>query len=94
MCLASLIKNGYIKDAFTTNFDSLIESALNIINPTYRNITVSSSLNPQIDIEENAYKIIKLHGDYLYDKIQNTEEELRMLESRIAEFSYNQLSQK
>ena len=34
LCLASLIKNGYIKDAFTTNFDSLIESALNIINPT------------------------------------------------------------
>lgn len=94
LCLASLIKNGYIKDAFTTNFDSLIESALNIINPTYRNVTISSSLNPQIDIVENAYKIIQLHGDYLYDKIQNTEEELRMLESRIAEFSYNQLSQK
>ena len=94
LCLASLMKNGYIKDVFTTNFDSLVESALNIINPTYRNVTISSSLNPQIDIEDNVYKIIKLHGDYLYDKIQNTEEELRMLEGRIAEFSYNQLSQK
>ena len=94
LCLASLIKNSYIKDIFTTNFDSLAESAFNIISPVQRCVTVSASLNPQIDIDESAYKIIKFHGDYLYDAIQNTNEELKAIEKQVGNYSYALLSQK
>lgn len=94
LCLAALIKNNCISDIFTTNFDSLPESAFNIINPTHRCTTISASLTPQMSIDDGTYKIVKFHGDYLYDKIQNTFEELQQIEKNVGEYSHSILAQK
>lgn len=55
-------------------------------------VTISSSVNPQTSIVENVPEIIKLHGDYLYDRIQNTAEELQKLEQHIGQLSATRLS--
>lgn len=94
LCLAALVKNNYIKDIFTTNFDSLPECAFKIIDPMSRCVTVSASLNPQIYIDERSYKIIKFHGDYLYDKIQNTAEELKSVEENVGKYAHTLLEEK
>lgn len=87
LCLGSLINQNIIDTVLTTNFDSLIEAGVKTINPLKELVTLSSSLNPQTSIVAGIPQIIKMHGDYLYDKIQNTESELQKLEDRIAHLS-------
>ena len=55
-------------------------------------VTISSSVNPQTNIVENVPEIIKLHGDYLYDRIQNTADELQKIEQHIGHLSTTRLS--
>lgn len=91
LCLGSLINQKIIKTVLTTNFDPLIEFGINSINPLLQIATISSSVNPQTSIVENVPEIIKLHGDYLYDRIQNTEGELQTLEKHIGQLSATRL---
>ena len=76
MYLAGLIDEGKFNRILTTNFDDLLNDALvkyysvKPINCAFDSAVTSfnnSSLRP---------KIIKLHGDFLYDNIKNTDEEL------------------
>lgn len=87
LCLGSLINQNIIDTVLTTNFDSLIEAGTKTINPLQQLLPISSSLNPQIGIVDGVPQIIKMHGDYLYDRIQNTAGELRKLEDHIGHFS-------
>jgi len=76
MYLAGLINAGRFNRILTTNFDDLLNDALvkyysiKPINCAFDSAVTSfnnSSLRP---------KIIKLHGDFLYDNIKNTDDEL------------------
>jgi hypothetical protein len=76
MYLAGLINAGRFNQILTTNFDDLLNDALvkyygiKPINCAFDSAVASfnnSSLRP---------KIIKLHGDFLYDNIRNTDDEL------------------
>ena len=76
MYLAGLINAGRFNRILTTNFDDLLNDALvkyygiKPINCAFDSAVTSfnnSSLRP---------KLIKLHGDFLYDNIRNTDEEL------------------
>ena len=87
LCLGSLINQNVIDTVLTTNFDSLIEAGIKTINPLQQQVSLSSSLNPQTSIVEGIPQIIKMHGDYLYDRIQNTEGELQKLEDHIGRLS-------
>ncbi len=93
LCLGSLINQKILNTVLTTNFDPLIEFGIKSINPLQQVATISSSVNPQINIVDNIPQIIKMHGDYLYDKIQNTKDELKKLEKHIGQFSATKLSE-
>ena len=92
LCLGSLVNQKIIRTVLTTNFDPLIEFGIKSINPLQQIVTISSSVNPQTNIVENVPEIIKLHGDYLYDRIQNTADELQKLEQHIGHLSATRLS--
>ncbi|MET7773640.1 SIR2 family protein [Nocardia sp. NPDC005366] len=81
--LAGLIDSGYFSTVLTTNFDDLLNDALvryfdrkSIVCAFDSAVTSfsSSSLRP---------KIIKLHGDFLYDSIGNTDAETLDLNSNM-----------
>lgn len=63
--IAHLIKAGYVKTVLTTNFDSLIEKALNLIGLEVGiDYHVFSNENEyrKIEWDDNSIKIIKIHG--------------------------------
>lgn len=69
---------------FTTNFDDLVNQALGSF---LRHNAVVCNADAEVDqisfLSERA-KIVKLHGDYLFADIRNTEQELRKLGKRMA----------
>ncbi len=93
LCLGSLINQKILHTVLTTNFDPLIDFGVKSINPLQQVVTISSSVNPQTSIVENVPQIIKMHGDYLYDRIQNTTDELQKLEQHIGQLSATSLSE-
>ncbi|MGE4293346.1 MAG: SIR2 family protein, partial [Desulfovibrio sp.] len=83
--LASLIDSGRFNRVLTTNFDDLVNDAL----VAYFNV---KPINCAFDSAVNSFnptslrpKIIKLHGDYLYDNLKNTDEELQDLSTNMEE---------
>ena len=85
LCLGSQIITGKIKNVWTTNFDELIEAGVKQLKPGY-SINVMSSANQESFSflqNTNLPNIYKLHGDYRYDNIKNTLDEVRSLESTI-----------
>lgn len=95
LCLAEMIFNGKVKNVWTTNFDPLVETSIHALHPI-NDILVYSSVNKQSSqIMNPTYPVIgKLHGDYRYDWLQNTEPELQSLENEIKEYAARQLSGK
>lgn len=95
LCLAEAVAKGKVKNVWTTNFDPLLENALNQLYPI-NNVLVCSeanrdsirSLNPQYPV------IGKLHGDYRYDWLRNTENELQQLEEKLKEYAASQMADK
>ena len=95
LCLAEAVAKGKVKNVWTTNFDPLLENALNQLYPI-NNVLVCSeanrdsirSLNPQYPV------IGKLHGDYRYDWLRNTESELQQLEEKLKEYAASQMAEK
>lgn len=81
--LINLIKDTYFNTIFTTNFDDLINEAFYQFSED-RPITCAhdSSIN-SITVTSKRPKIIKLHGDYLFDDIKSTLRETESLEDNI-----------
>jgi hypothetical protein len=82
-CLGELIINGKIKNTWTTNFDELIEVGIRQLDPVFSFRVLSSANKGSFDIiEDSAFPTVyKLHGDYRYDKIKNTLQEVQSLET-------------
>ena len=80
LCLGALIKSNKIRNLTTTNFDSLVEKV-------YPDIFVVSdeSSHRAVDLEIAGTKVqlIKLHGDFRYDKLRNTPQEIQHINSEI-----------
>ncbi|HAS6388981.1 TPA: hypothetical protein I7251_08135 [Vibrio vulnificus] len=82
--LANLLKHNVFNTVFTTNFDDLINEAC---------YSFSSDLKPLVSAHDSSIssvrltsprpKIIKLHGDFLFDNIKNTVRELESLEDNM-----------
>ncbi len=75
--IAKLVKLGYIKMILTTNFDRLMEKALEEegIVPTV--IIPPNNLDSALPFTHSDCTLVKLHGDYLDpDSMKNTIEEL------------------
>ena len=75
--LTSLLTNHFFDVVFTTNFDDLINEACYLYSDGLRPIVAAHDSAIQgIRVTSGRPKIIKLHGDFLYDNIKNTLAEL------------------
>jgi hypothetical protein len=83
--LAALAEQGAVKVFVTTNFDRLLEHALQArgIEPVL--ITSAADLASAPRREHASCYVLKPHGDYLQETIRNTPSELEQLESEIAD---------
>lgn len=74
--IAQLVAGGYIRVILTTNFDRLIERALDEAGLTPTIISSSDQLAGALPLIHSGVTVVKLHGDYLDSRIKNTESEL------------------
>lgn len=74
--IATLVKLGYIRVILTTNFDRLMELALEAEGIVPDVISSEDTLCGAMPIVHSKCMVIKLHGDYRDTRIKNTPEEL------------------
>ncbi len=76
LCFANYIISNKIPYVLTTNFDNLIEKSIHQLDIHYDLVPTSDRVQAYLNGTTN---LLKLHGDYNYDPIQNTEDELKQL---------------
>lgn len=76
MALAELAASGHIQVFVTTNFDRLIEQALEAVGVTPRVLSTPDSILGSPPLSQAGCTVLKLHGDYLDTRIKNTPAEL------------------
>ena len=81
--LMKLIENNYFKTIFTTNFDDLLNESFYLYSDRRPIVCAHDSAINSITITSKRPKIIKLHGDYLFDDIKSTLRETESLEENI-----------
>jgi hypothetical protein len=81
--LIQLIENSYFNTIFTTNFDDLINEAFYQFSKNRPIVCAHDSSISSITVTSKRPKIIKLHGDYLFDDIKSTLKETESLENNI-----------
>lgn len=74
--LANLIKSGYINTLITTNFDNLISLSCLIYADTIPVVYSLGRCVEEMMVPSPRPSVIKLHGDFLYSRLANTEKEL------------------
>ena len=80
--LTNLLSRRFFDVVLTTNFDDLLNEACYLYSDGLRPIVAAHDSAVQgIRVTSGRPKIIKLHGDYLYDNIRNTLAELETLET-------------
>jgi hypothetical protein len=81
--IARLVARGYFKVILTTNFDRLMETALRDegIEPTV--ISTADAAQGVAPLVHQCCIIVKLNGDYLDERIKNTEQELGSYDPRM-----------
>lgn len=90
--LANMMSAGLFDVCFTTNFDDLLNDAFMAFVADKKPIVCShDSAVSQLRLTSKRPKILKLHGDFLYDSIKNTQKELlsleRNMEDKLTQFS-------
>lgn len=89
--LIRLIDEGYFNTIFTTNFDDLLNEAFFQFSGTRPVVCAHDSAISSITLSSSRPKVIKLHGDYLFDDIKSTVRETESLEEntrrKFAEFA-------
>jgi tetratricopeptide (TPR) repeat protein len=73
--LAMLIEKGYLNNILTTNFDDFINDTLLYYTSARPRFYADDELSQYISVYSHKPNIIKLHGDYRYANIKNTNEE-------------------
>lgn len=89
--LTALVNQNYFNTIFTTNFDDLINEAFYSYSDQRPIVCAHDSSINSITVTSKRPKIIKLHGDYLFDDLKSTARETESLEQnmkrKFAEFS-------
>lgn len=86
LCLSALVEQHKINTVWTTNFDDLIEKAISGLNhQSCKIVSPENSGSFQI-FKTDIPTIVKLHGDFRYDSLQNTDEELQKLEESLHQY--------
>ena len=77
MAIARLVAQGYIRVVITTNFDRLMEMALDSVGVVPTVISTEDQANGAMPLIHQRCCVFKVHGDYLDTRIRNTEAELK-----------------
>ena len=81
--IANLVKEGYVKVILTTNFDRLLEQALEQVGIRPSVISTQDSIKGAPPLPHTDCLMIKLHGDYLDARIKNSPKELASYNSEL-----------
>lgn len=81
--IAELVTNGYIRVIVTTNFDHLLEQALENMGVVPTVISTPDAAEGALPLTHTQCTIVKVNGDYLDTRIKNTPEELAQFDERI-----------
>lgn len=79
--LVELFQAGFFDTVFTTNFDDLINEAFYQFSKERPTLCAHDSSIKGLSVNSSRPKIVKLHGDYLFDSIKSTLNETESLES-------------
>ncbi len=82
--LANLLASNYINTIITTNFDDLVYSACTSYTGIRPIVYAYGVLASEMRITAQRPKILKLHGDFLYSTLKNTDSELAMQDPNMA----------
>jgi hypothetical protein len=74
--IAELVRAGYVRVILTTNFDRLLESALQGVDVTPTVISTAGDVEGAVPLPHSKCTVIKVNGDYLDSRIKNTPAEL------------------
>ncbi|HMB93174.1 MAG TPA: SIR2 family protein [Rhodothermales bacterium] len=81
--VAELVAGGYIRVIITTNFDRLMELALEDVGIAPTVIASPDAVEGALPLAHSRCTVIKLHGDYLDTRIKNTLPELSEYDERV-----------
>jgi hypothetical protein len=76
--IAQIVSAGYVRVIVTTNFDRLMEKALEELGVAPTVISTPDQVAGALPLAHSGVTVIKLHGDYLDTRIKNTEPELAL----------------
>lgn len=83
--LTKLVEANFVNTIFTTNFDDLINEAFYLYSTKRPLVCAHDSAISSIAVTSSRPKIIKLHGDYLFENLKNTLRETESLEDNMKE---------
>lgn len=81
--IAQLVESGHVRVIVTTNFDRLMERALESIGINPSVIDSPGKIKGAMPLRHAPCTVIKLHGDYMDFRIKNTPEELAKYDKRM-----------
>lgn len=81
--LVRIAEANLLRTLFTTNFDDLLNEAFYLFSSDRAIVCAHDSSVDQIGITSHRTKIIKLHGDYLFDDMKNTTMEVQKLDTNM-----------
>lgn len=81
--LVRIAEAGFLKTIFTTNFDDLLNEAFYQFSSERAIVCAHDSSVRSISVTSRRAKIIKLHGDYLFEGLKNTYTETQNLEENM-----------
>lgn len=84
--IANLMASGQIRVVLTTNFDRLMERALEDVGVAPTVISTPDQIDGAVPLAHIKCCVVKLHGDYLDTRILNTPEELAAYDGRLDGF--------
>ncbi len=94
LCLSSLVEQQKINTLWTTNFDDLIEKSINTLHYQSCSIVSPENASSVRSFRSDIPTVVKLHGDFRYDALQNTDDELKQLEDNLHDYFIQSASQK
>lgn len=83
--IAKLVQSGYIRVIITTNFDRLMEQALEAVGIVPTVVSTADAVKGMTPLIHSKCTVIKVHGDYLDIRIKNTADEVENYEDPINE---------
>lgn len=84
--IAKMAKNGYLRVVLTTNFDRLLEKALNDEGITPQVICHEDDIEGATPLVHSSFTIVKINGDYIDCRFRNTAEELDSYPSKLKNY--------